>query len=215
MINFNELRVTDKCLIIDASVSTLPYYDDVYIDTIIVDTQDTYMANGPSSNPVFSQTIDDSATQTVETICSKYKDKFNPMINPQSDDNKLGGKKNIRIEIDQKLLKVPMNDTLFFVYVTVKGTPSPDTPCGMDNQTTMGVVANLYPFYRSMMCYMKETLDRCDIPKNFLDKYLRFKAFELSLKTCHYTEAINLWNKFFKGVNNPCQADKTPCGCYG
>lgn len=216
MINFNELRVTDKCLIIDASVSTLPYYDNVYIDTVIVDTQDTYMANGPSGSPVFNYTVDGSdVVQTVETICSQYKDKFNPMIDPQSDDNEPGGKKNVRIEIDQKLLGVSLNDTLFFVYVTVKGTPAPDTPCGMDNQTTMGVVANLYPFYRSMMCYMKETLDRCDMPKNFLDKYLRFKAFELSLKTCHYTEAINMWNKFFRNINNPCQTSKTPCGCHG
>lgn len=200
MINFNELRVTDKCLIIDASVSTLPYYDNVYIDTVIVDTQDTYMANGPSGNPIFSYTVEGAdIIQTVETICSQYKDKFNPMIDPQSDDNDPGGKKNIRIELDSKALGVSLNNTLFFVYVITKGTPSPDTPCGMDNQTTMGVVANLYPFYRSMMCYMKETLNRCDIPKNFLDKYLRFKAFELSLKTCHYTEAINLWNKFLRG----------------
>ena len=216
MIKFNELRVTDKYLIIDASVSTLPYYDNIYIDSVIVDTQDTYMANGPSGHPVFSYPVEGADTPvTTETICSQYKDKFNPMINPESDDNDPGGKKTIRLELNRITLGVPLEETLFFVYVTVKGVPSPDTPCGMDNQFTIGVVANLYPYYRSMMCAMKEVLRVCDIPKNFLDRYLRFKALELSLKTCHYAEAINIWNNYFKNLNNPCKTTITSCGCHG
>lgn len=219
MIQFNELRVTPdgKKLIIDASVKDLQYYNDVYIDAVIIDTQDTYIANGPSTNPVFSYEVA-SNPDVVYSLpecngCGPIRDKEDGEIcfSGQEGD----GEKRVRLELDSTVLGVSLGETLFFVYVIAKGTPSADTPCGMDNQTTIGVVANLYPFYRSMMCYMKETLDRCDIPKNFLNKYLRFKAFELSLKTCHYTEAINMWNKFFRNINNPCQTSKTPCGCHG
>lgn len=65
MIQFNELRVSPdgKKLIIDASVKDLQYYNDVYIDAIIIDTQDTYVANGSSTNPIFSYEVpSDSGT---------------------------------------------------------------------------------------------------------------------------------------------------------
>lgn len=216
MIQFNELRVTPdgKRLIIDASVKDLQYYNDVYIDTIVIDTQDTYMANGPSGNPIFSYTVDGTDTiQTVETICSKYKDKFNSVIDSQSDNQESGGKKNVRIELDSKTLGVPLNDTLFFVYVIAKGTPSADTPCGMDNQTTMGVVANLYPFYRTMVGYMREVENDCEIPKSFIDSLLRFYALELSIRTGHYAQAIKYWNKFFKDIKS--RTINTGCRCHG
>lgn len=216
MIQFNELRVTPdgKKLIIDASVKGLHYYNDVYIDTIVIDTQDTYMANGPSGNPIFSYTVDGADTiQTVETICSQYKDKFNSMIDSQSDNKESSGKKKVRIELDSKTLGVSLNDTLFFVYVIAEGTPSADTPCGMDNQTTMGVVANLYPFYRTMVGYMREVENDCEIPKSFIDSLLRFYALELSIRTGHYAQAIKYWNKFFKDIK--IRTINTGCRCHG
>lgn len=187
MVQFNELRITPdgKRLIIDASVKDLQYYNDVYIDAIIIDTQDTYVANGPSTEPIFS----------YETA--------------QEGD----GEKRVRLELDSTALGVSLCDTLFFVYVVTKGAPSADTPCGMDNQTTMGVVANLYPFYRTMVNYMKEVEDECEIPKNFIDVLLRFKALELSIRTGHYAQAIKYWNKFFKGVKS--KTINTGCRCHG
>lgn len=56
MLQFNELRITTdkKHLIIDVQVQDLPYYTNVYLNTIIVDTQKTYSALGPSSSPLFT-----------------------------------------------------------------------------------------------------------------------------------------------------------------
>lgn len=193
MIEFRELRVTPdgKRLIIDASVKDLQYYNDVYIDAIIIDTQDTYVANGPSTEPIFPHKTAADAKTTQEG----------------------GGEKRVRLELDSTALGVSLCDTLFFVYVVTKGAPSADTPCGMDNQTTMGVVANLYPFYRTMVNYMKEVEDECEIPKNFIDVLLRFKALELSIRTGHYAQAIKYWNKFFKGVKS--KTINTGCRCHG
>lgn len=194
MIEFQELRITPdgKKLIIDASVKNLQYYNDVYIDAIIIDTQDTYVANGPSTNPVFSYEVHGASVND----------------SPESDN-----RKRVRLELDSTALGVSLCDTLFFVYVVAKGTPSADTPCGMDNQTTMGVVANLYPFYRSMVNYMKEVEDECEIPKNFIDALLRFKALELSIRTGHYAQAVKYWNKFFRGVKS--KPINTGCRCHG
>lgn len=56
MLTFNELRVAPdgKHLIIDVQVQDFPYYEDVYVDTIIVDTQKTYSDTGPSNKPLFT-----------------------------------------------------------------------------------------------------------------------------------------------------------------
>lgn len=60
MIHFNELRITpdSKHLIIDASIDNSSYYDNVVLDSIIIDTQDNYVANGPSSKPIYTYKID-------------------------------------------------------------------------------------------------------------------------------------------------------------
>lgn len=216
MIQFNELRISSdgKKLIIDASVKDLQYYNDVYIDAVIIDTQDTYVANGPSTNPIFSYEVptNDSVVYSLPECngCGPVRDEEDSEIcftNPKGE-----GEKRVRLELDSKTLGVSLDDTLFFIYIVTKGIPAADTPCGMDNQTTTGVIVNLYPFYRYTLDSMKEIENHCNIPKTFIDNILRFKALELSIRTGHYTQAIKYWNMFFKGINS------TPinrCECYG
>lgn len=54
MVTFNELRITPdgNTLIIDVAIKDLRYYDNVGLDTILIDTQDTFTAEGPSSKAV-------------------------------------------------------------------------------------------------------------------------------------------------------------------
>ena len=188
MIEFKELRVTPdgKTLIIDVSVKDLSYYDNVYIDSLTIDTQDTYSESGSSTNPIFYY--------EVASV---------------SDENK----KRIRLELNSSVLGKPITGNMFFVYITVKGTPAADTPCGLDNVTTLGVTADLYPFYKSSINHMKELENECEPSKNFIDSLLRFKAFELSIRTGHYTQAIKYWNKFFKEVKS--NTVNTICRCHG
>ena len=187
MIEFKELRVTPdgKTLIIDASVKDLSYYDNVYIDSLTIDTQDTYSESGSSTNPLFHYEV---ASVSEEN------------------------KKRIRLELNNTVLG-DITGNMFFVYITVKGTSAPDTPCGLDNIVTLGVTADLYPFYKSSINYMKEVENECEPSKNFIDTLLRFKAFELSIRTGHYTQAIKYWNKFFKEVKS--NTVNTICRCHG
>ena len=217
MVEFKELRITPdgKKLIIDASVKDLQYYTDVYIDAVIIDTQDTYVANGPSVNPIFAYEVPTNPN-TVYALpecngCGPVRtEEDNEVCFTGIEEN---GEKRVRLELDSTALGVSLCDTLFFIYIITKGAPSADTPCGMDNQTTLGVVANLYPFYRAMVNYMKEVEDECKIPKNFIDTLLRFKALELSIRTGHYVQAVKYWNKFFKGVKS--KTINTGCRCHG
>ena len=59
MVRFNELRISadSKYLVIDVSVQDLGYYDNVYLQEIIIDSQDTYLSSGPSSTPIYKYTI--------------------------------------------------------------------------------------------------------------------------------------------------------------
>ena len=187
MVTFQELRITPdgQKLIIDVSVKDLEYYTNVYLDTIQIDTQDTFVESGPSSKVVYTKVIG-------------------------------GDTKSVRLELGTGDLLPTLNDNLFFVYVRTKGTPSMDTPCGMDNSITLGTVLNKYPIYSGIMQYVKEVNNDCTMPKNFIDKYLRFQAFEISVITGHYTEAIKYYNKFIKGIGNTGNTSNSiSCGCYG
>lgn len=56
MVQFNDLRVSAdrKHLIIDTQVQELPYYNDITIAAIVIDTQKTFSITGPSSKPLFT-----------------------------------------------------------------------------------------------------------------------------------------------------------------
>lgn len=215
MITFQELRVTPdgKKLIIDASVKDLSYYTNVFLDAIIIDSQDTYVAGQPSTKPIFYYEVTSNSTEVYPST-----DLDNPTREEENKDiiyvneGEESGEKRVRLELDTKALNVNLSTTLFFVYVVTKGTPSADTPCNMDNQTTLGVAANLYPFYRNTMGCMKEVEEECSIPKTFIDRLLRFKALELSIATGNYAQAIKYWNKFFRKIKSTVV---TKCRCNG
>ncbi|MBQ7430742.1 MAG: hypothetical protein IJV29_18850 [Butyrivibrio sp.] len=177
MIHFNQLTISPdgQHLTIDVSVLSEAYYKNVYIDSIIIDNQDTYVGSGPSSKPVYSYSVPDRTSKLTKKTYSQ---------------------KHIRLDLTSADLNL---DGLLFVYVRTKGTPSADTPCGMDNITTMGTVSNMYPFYQQAMNYIKELANNCSVPQNFTDYILRLKALELSVRTGNYPDAINYYNRFFSG----------------
>lgn len=195
MIHFNQLSISSdgKHLTIDVSVLGEAYYKDVYIDSIIIDNQDTYVGNGPSSTPVYSYSVPDTLSKLTKR--------------PKSH-------KQIRLDLTPADITSGTLSGMFFVYVRTKGTPAADTPCGMDNISTMGTVVSMYPFYQKAMNYIEELASSCEVPKNFIDYILRIKGLELAVRTGNYTKAIKYYKKFFKGqegiINN---SGGYGCGC--
>lgn len=178
MLQYNELRITQdkKYLIVDVQVQELSYYENVYLDTIIIDTQKTYSALGPSNNPFM--------TIQMEPNTKHYR-KF--------------------IDIDS------VADNMFFVYTTVNGSPSEDVPCGMSQETILGVAYDKYPIYKQGMSLLSQ-LHGCDIPSDLKDFILQNKAFEITLQAGNYPKAIEYWGLFFKEKE---KAVKSGCGCHG
>lgn len=193
MIQFNELRITpdSKYLIIDASIINNNYYENIVIDSIIIDTQDTYVANGPSSKPIYT-----------------YKVNYN-----SKDSSSIQNGKRIRLVLNSKELGISLNDNMLFVYAIATGTPAPDTPCGFDNAVTMRTTINLCSFYQNTLYFLREMNNDCNVPKGFINMILRLKALDLCIRTGNYTQAIKYWKKFFS--NNKVVALTNNCKCNG
>lgn len=214
MIQFNELRITpdSQQLIIDVSIDNSSYYDNVILDSIVIDTQDTYVANGPSPKPIYTHKVDNyNYVYSTPEDCS-----CNPVL---SDDDKAycltySGEQNkhVRLILSAKDLGISLTDNMLFVYAIATGTPAPDTPCGMDNSIKMSTVVNLYPIYQESIRYIRELNCDCDIPRDFINMILRYKAIELCIRTGNYVQAIKYWKKFLLGVNS---VTSYKCGCNG
>lgn len=216
MIIFNELRITPdgKSLIIDAEVSDLKYFKDVYIESIYIDNQDTFAyRESPSTNPVFSYKVEDKPSVIYALPecgnCNPVKDKSDKAVCFTEDTS--AGEKRVRLELNSSVLG-SLKDNMFFIFIKTSGVPSADCPCNSDKEYHLGIAAHLYPFYKSIIGYMKQLNNECDTPKAFIDAILRFKALELNIKLGHYTEAIKYWNRWFKNIKTNTITLKT-CSC--
>ena len=101
-----------------------------------------------------------------------------------------------RIEIKQEDICQPFTDTMFFVWIKCEGV-DPETPCSLNKPYTLGVCINQFTIYRRFICIMEELLKDCDIPKYFIDLYLRWQAVKMAISTGNYAQAILLWKRFF------------------
>lgn len=58
MVQFNSLKITpNRTLIVDINIKDIPYYENVYLDSIVIDNQKTYQTSGPSNTPIFAKEI--------------------------------------------------------------------------------------------------------------------------------------------------------------
>lgn len=67
MLTFQELKITPdgNNLIIRAVVDEQSFYDNVLIDSVVIDTQDTYVSTGPSSKPIYTSKVGNKEVNLV------------------------------------------------------------------------------------------------------------------------------------------------------
>lgn len=193
MIQYNELQITPdgKYLIIDASVETSEYFENMTIDSVIIDNQDTYLDNGPSSNPIYNCKISE-----IESDSNIYVDEY---------------KRRIRFILSSEDLKIDLNTNLLFVYIIVEGTPASNTPCGFDNKITLASVYNKYPIYKNYIYLLNEFNNQCKIPQKLIDAILHYKALTLCLSINNNVTAIDYWKKFYGNTISNISNYKCPC----
>lgn len=198
MIRFNELKIEDNYIIIDVQIEEEKYFKDMYIDSIVIDTQDTFIANGPSSKAIYTKNFNTSVDAKKEDIVyTQGTDKYN----------------RVRIYIDAKDLNVDIHKTMFFVYVIAGGTPAADTPCRWDENKALHTLVDTQVLYNNMIQYVKELNKDCSTPDNFINAILQFNAIDLALKTNQYPLAIDLWKKFYSNIESNVVLPN--CGCNG
>ena len=198
MIRFNELKIENNYIIIDVQIEEEKYFKDMYIDSIVIDTQDTFIANGPSSKAIYTKTFNtDIDVNKEEIIYTQGTDKYN----------------RVRIHIDSKNLNVDIHKTMFFVYVIAGGTPSADTPCRWDENKALHTLVDTQVLYNNMIQYVKELNKDCSTPDNFINAILQFNAIDLALKTNQYPLAIDLWKRFYSDIESNVVLPN--CGCNG
>lgn len=198
MIRFNELKIEDNYIIIDVQIEEEKYFKDMYIDSIVIDTQDTFIANGPSSKAIYTKTFNTNTdVKKEEIVYTQGTDKYN----------------RVRIYIDGKDLNVDIHKTMFFVYVIAGGTPAADTPCRWDENKALHTLVDTQVLYNNMIQYVKELNKDCSTPDNFINAILQFNAIDLALKTNQYPLAIDLWKRFYSDIESNVVLPN--CGCNG
>ena len=201
---FDQLRISDdgKRMYINAHVNKADYFKDIYIDSIVIQTADKVSETNPG-------------LPTSDYIYIKKAEENSKELNLVLEASDLSKS----WETDPKAIafgRGEMSNTLFFVYIKVKGTPGACTPCTLDEETTLGVVFDENVLHQRVMDYTKELAETCSVPSDFIDFILLWNAFKSAIETEHYIPAIKFFNMLFDEVGKTCQnrTIKT-CGCHG
>lgn len=193
MVSINECVIARdaKYLYLKASIDDMEYFDDVYIDYI------ECIIHKVVNDKIDTTTIELNPDGTLYT-------------EPTEDEVKT---------VDLTLTPQDLGISDFYtpiieVKVHTKGYPSPDTPCGMDEEYVTGIVYNESLLYNQGLKYIHEAGVDCQIPDNFLDWIILTAAFELALKSGNMDEALSWWLRIIanKGKSG---STKSNCGCHG
>ena len=185
MIEFSECRVSwdGRYLYITTNIENLDYFTNVYIDKVFIDTQDTFTTVGPSDTPI--------KTYTSE-----------------------GNQKSVSLVLEYRDLGLGlMKDKMLFVWVTTKGTPATNTPCGQDSARALCAAFNESLLFNKGLGLIRELSSTCKVPTDLENWTLMISAFKLALDTGEYLTAIDLWNKLIK--NSDLSSTTQTCGCNG
>lgn len=202
MILFDQLKISDdgSKMYINAHVNNADYYNDVYIDSITIMISDKISETAPgvpTSDYIYTQQIEGN-TKEINLVLSALDFSKTWEKDPKSIPFKQGD----------------MSNTLFFIYIKCKGTPSDTTPCTLDNEYTLGVIFDENVLHQKIMNFTKVLIDDCNIPIEFVDFILLWNAFKASIETEHYIPAIKFFNLLFtNNIKN--NGNIKRCGCHG
>lgn len=185
MVQFDEVKFNkDGNLVIKVHIPDETYYQNVYIDSVKIDTQETFSSDGPSTTPVYTYSVEE--TEEVKTLT---------------------------LEVSHYDILSKIDGTLFFVWVSTKGTPGSDVPCGKDaTQVVRPVIDDRYmckmflPLIKSLQC-------NCTDNAEFINLMLKAKAVQYCLVAEHYSEAIDFWNEYFADIKRVKNIKSCGCGC--
>ena len=194
---FDQLRISDdgKRMYINLHVNKAEYFSNIYLDSITIMTSDKVLETNPympTEDYIYRKTfVGNQKELDLVLSASDFNEHF-----PQSN----------------------LENNLFFVYIKVKGTPDPCTPCTLDDEITIGVTFDDKLLYQKVMGFTKQLADNCRIPVGYADFILLWNAFKASVETDHWIPAIKYYNMLFDmgDINTSSKSSGLkPCGCHG
>lgn len=191
MIIFDRLEISDsgKVLYMDVHVNMASYFDNIYIDKVVIQTSNQVSETDPltpGSEYIYTQQVDGNVKE------------LHLALNAVSDFEQVYNS---------------LSDKLLFVYVICKGVVGECTPCRLDELTTLGVTFDTALLYQRVMQYTRELNRDCQIPKGFIDLILLWNGFKAAIETEHYIVAIDFWKRLFK--TGEFTIISKGCGCHG
>lgn len=207
MIIFDQLRISDdgRRLYINAHVNKADYFKNRYIDSITIMTSEKVSETAPG-------------TPNEDYIFTKKiggEEKEINMVLTATDFTKTWETDPKAVVFKQK----DMSRTLFFVYIKCKGIGGVDTntPCRLDEETTLGVTFDENILHQKVMDYAKGLVKECcEIPLELVDFILLWNTFKSAVETEHYIAAIRFFKMMFdtRGDSGSIMP-KGGCGCHG
>lgn len=199
MVDFNILKYdpVNNRLIIDVSVKDDDNYNDVYIDEVRIYNQNTYSGNEPASGSYVYSYQDDCLAESKEA---------KPV-------------KNLKLNLTEKDVKENANSVkgslvgVFFVYVTTAGTPKESTPCSSQNNITLGVVANMQPFYRRIMNLMRQFGNTCSVPQALIDSIMQTLTIDALVRAGDNAGVAKMYKKFKDWIPEITTSPERRCNC--
>ena len=191
---FDQLRISDdgKRMYINLHVNKADYFENIYLDELVIVPADKVSETSPhlpSQDYIYKKVFDEGLKEADLVL--------------------------LPTDFNEDFMKSDFSHDLFFVYVKVKGTPDPCTPCRLDEEITLGVTFDENLLYHQVMSFTKQLADECRIPIGFMDFILLWNAFKAAIETEHYIPAIKYYNMLFdKGVVTRAEFIKN-CGCHG
>lgn len=195
---FDQLRISDdgNNLYIDAHVNKASYFENVYLRRITICTENQISELNPKS---YGENF-------------IYQEEINPVEDGDTTEMKELHRVLCSAMFNEKFNRCDLSHNMFFVFIDCAGIPAPDTPCRLDEMTTLGVTLDYGVIYNVAMNNTKEFIKECKLSKNFLNYILNYEAMKFSIETEHYVSAIWYW-KSILGL-----ASGTPvykgCGCH-
>ena len=172
----------------------MSYFVNVTIDSIFIDTQDSWILNGPSGSAI--------------RVYSKNNGKQLDIIKDETG-------RHVRLEITDPLIDSSKNN-MYFVYVIADISNAPElteAPCECSKDRILGTVVNLYSMYQNLMGGIRELSNTCEVPASLINNFLQQEMLEASIRTGNYPVAIQTWKKFF--MNGIKHRSTNKCGCNG
>jgi hypothetical protein len=110
---------------------------------------------------------------------------------------------------------VCIKDDLIFIKIEVAFKEKECTPevIGCDSEGTLILnVFNVKNIYDRYIQHIKEVNVCCDIPKAFIDFYLRYEAFKVAVITGNYASAIKMYRALMGKENRSNNINSCGCG---